>query len=402
MSDVLVSCENVGKKFCRDLKKSLWYGVVDSASDLFSNRLRESEGEEPELRKGEFWANKDISFELRRGECLGLIGGNGAGKTTLLKMINGLIKPDSGRIEMKGRVGALIALGAGFNPILTGRENIYVNGSVLGFSRTEIKQRLDEIVAFAEIDDFIDAPVRTYSSGMQVRLGFAVAVAMDPDVLIIDEVLAVGDAAFKVKCINTIAERLEMTAVLFVSHNELQIRRICNLALHLKKGRQKLLSKDVQKALLGYNEETYCSSGTQWIGENLKVEGFSIEFPWQSSDRSNTGSKPSKSYFSLTIKSGLEKSRARICIMLLNYSDEQVFAYQSELCELVLGKNELRFESCAEVSAFGRFRVNLVVLSENNQILLRGTEIDVVEANDENFTKSPVFVGMDKACPHFC
>ena len=162
--DSLVQVKGVSKKFCRDLKKSLWYGVRDIAAELnpFQSRNEESGDKQFEagksispiyqaLREGEFWAVKDVSFELRRGECLGLIGRNGAGKTTLLKMLNGLIKPDHGRIEMHGRVGALIALGAGFNPILTGRENIYVNGAVLGLTKREIDEKVDEIIDFAEI-----------------------------------------------------------------------------------------------------------------------------------------------------------------------------------------------------------------------------------------------------------
>ena len=144
------------------------------------------------VRPGEFWALDEVSFELRRGECLGLIGRNGAGKTTLLKMLNGLIKPDKVRIEIRGRVGALIALGAGFNPILTGRENIYVNAAVLGMSKAEVDQRIDEIIEFSEIRELIDYPVQTYSSGMTVRLGFSVAaILIKPDVLFLDEVLAV-------------------------------------------------------------------------------------------------------------------------------------------------------------------------------------------------------------------
>src|ERR1700738_2948080 len=159
--DVLVRAEGVSKKFCRDLKTSLWYGVTDTLSDLMGR-----DGSSHDLRRDEFWALNNVSFELRRGECLGLIGRNGAGKTTLLKMLNGLVKPDSGRIEIRGRIGALIALGAGFNPILTGRENIYVNGAVLGLSRKEIDSKLDDIIDFAEIDKFIDAPVQSYTSGL--------------------------------------------------------------------------------------------------------------------------------------------------------------------------------------------------------------------------------------------
>jgi len=231
--DVLVRVEGVSKKFCRSLKKSLWYGVQDISGELLGRGSSET------LRSDEFWAVKDVSFELRRGECLGLIGRNGAGKTTLLRMLNGLIKPDQGRIEMNGRVGGLIALGAGFNPILTGRENIYVNGSILGLSKAEIDARLEEIIDFAEIGNFIEAPVQTYSSGMGVRLGFAVAaVLIQPDVLLLDEVLAVGDASFQTKCINVVKRKISDGAgVIFVSHNMHDVLRYCNLGLYLNKGR---------------------------------------------------------------------------------------------------------------------------------------------------------------------
>jgi lipopolysaccharide transport system ATP-binding protein len=189
------------------------------------------------LRDGEFWANYQISFELQRGECLGLIGHNGAGKTTLLKMLNGLIKPDVGQIEMKGRVGALIALGSGFNPLLTGRENVYVAGSVLGMKRKEIDRKFKGILDFSEIGSFIDSPVQTYSSGMQVRLGFAIATAMSPDVLIADEVLAVGDVNFRVKCYNRIRNILSGSAVMLVSHNMNDILKVCSRVVVLDHGK---------------------------------------------------------------------------------------------------------------------------------------------------------------------
>jgi lipopolysaccharide transport system ATP-binding protein len=189
-----------------------------------------------QLRPDEFWAVKDVSFELRRGECLGLIGRNGAGKTTLLRMLNGLIKPDTGKIEMKGRVGALIALGAGFNPVLSGRENIYVNAGVMGLGKREIEEKLEEIVDFAEIGEFIDAPLQSYSSGMQVRLGFAASTILDPDVLILDEVLAVGDTSFRYKCYRRMDQMRSRSAVIFVSHDMPNIGRICNLAMVMQKG----------------------------------------------------------------------------------------------------------------------------------------------------------------------
>jgi lipopolysaccharide transport system ATP-binding protein len=232
MSEALIKVEGVSKKFCRSLKRSLWYGLRDIASEAVG-----ASGSHDELRPDEFWAVRDVSFELRRGECLGLIGRNGAGKTTLLKMLNGLIKPDRGRIEMHGRVGALIALGAGFNPILTGRENIYVNGSVLGLSKKEIDAKLDDIIDFAGTGEFIDTPVQAYSSGMQVRLGFSIATALQPDVLLLDEVLAVGDAEFRAKCYNRIGSLQKEAAVIFVSHSMPHVARISSQVLVLAKGR---------------------------------------------------------------------------------------------------------------------------------------------------------------------
>ncbi len=233
MSETLIKVEDVSKKFCKSLKKSLLYGMHDLGREVTGRR----HGGNGELRPDEFWAVNNVNFELKRGECLGLIGRNGAGKTTLLRMLNGLIKPDAGRIEMRGRIGALIALGAGFNPILTGRENIYVNASVLGLSKKEIDGKIDEIIDYAEIDEFIDMPVQSYSSGMHVRLGFAIAVKIEPDILLLDEVLAVGDVGFQAKCFNTLAEFRERgTSFILVSHNMHQISRYSEKVLYLKKG----------------------------------------------------------------------------------------------------------------------------------------------------------------------
>nr|WKN36989.1 ABC transporter ATP-binding protein [Tunicatimonas sp. TK19036] len=241
--EVLVRVENLSKKFCRSLKRSLWYGVKDMVGEVVGGSNRDT------LRKDEFWAVKDVNFELRRGECLGLIGHNGAGKSTLLKMLNGLIKPDQGRIEMNGRVGALIELGAGFNPVLTGRENVYINGQILGFTKKEIDARYDAIVEFAELHDFMEMPVQNYSSGMKVRLGFAVAAQMEPDILIIDEVLAVGDIGFRLKCFNVIDHLIESCCVIFVSHSMQQISRLCTHTLMLSEGKVKFLGENVSQAI---------------------------------------------------------------------------------------------------------------------------------------------------------
>lgn len=268
--DILINVEGVSKKFCRKLKRSLLYGLQDIGSELIGR------SRVPELRKDEFWAVNDVSFELKRGECLGLIGHNGAGKSTLLKMLNGLIKPDKGRIELKGRIGALIELGTGFNPILTGRENIYNNGAVLGFTKKEIDQKFDAIVDFAEIGDFIDTPIQNYSSGMKVRLGFSVAAQMEPDVLLVDEVLAVGDLNFRLKCFNLIDQIVEKSAVIFVSHSMQLVSRLCNQILMMEGGREMYKGSDVSEGIDRYYK-SLVGTTTDFIRNDLYVKILDVK-----------------------------------------------------------------------------------------------------------------------------
>lgn len=276
MTDTLVNVENVSKKFCRNLKRSLWYGVKDVGTEMIGRG-----SERTELRAQEFWAVKNVSFQLKRGETLGLIGHNGAGKTTMLRMLNGLIKPDTGRIVVRGRIQALIALGAGFNPVLTGRENIYVNASVLGIPKAEIDRRFDQIVDFSGIEEFIDTPVQSYSSGMTVRLGFSIAAHLEPDILLVDEVLAVGDLAFKTKCQVRIQELRDTgVAIILVSHNLHTISHVCSRAITFEKGHV-LYDGDTEQAIDVYRNslikankglEDSLRAGT---GE-IKIQGLEI------------------------------------------------------------------------------------------------------------------------------
>lgn len=232
MSETFAKVENVSKKFCRSLKRSLWYGVKDIGLELLGRS-----NSNKNLRKDDFWALKNISFELKRGESLGIIGRNGAGKSTLLKLLNGLIKPDTGQITIRGRIGALIELGAGFSPILTGRENIYNNAAVLGLSKHEIVKVFDDIVDFSGIEEFIDTPVQNYSTGMRVRLGYAVAAYLRPDVLLVDEVLAVGDTGFQRKCLQHMRMFLKRGgSLILVSHNMHLIQSMCDGCLMLNEG----------------------------------------------------------------------------------------------------------------------------------------------------------------------
>ena len=233
MSDVLIKVENVSKKYCKFLKESMYYGVTDIGRNLLGLSSHSDL-----LRKNEFWSVDDVSFEVKRGETLGLVGPNGCGKTTTLKMINGIFWPDKGKITVRGRIGALIAVGAGFHPLLTGRENIYINGAILGMTKKEVDRKFDAIVDFSGIEDFLDSPVKNYSSGMYVRLGFAIAVQSHCDILLIDEVLAVGDAKFQAKCIDKINElgRQGVTKV-FVSHNFDAVQMLCQKCVYLKQGK---------------------------------------------------------------------------------------------------------------------------------------------------------------------
>lgn len=248
--DIILSVDSVSKKFCRDLKRSYIYGLKDICGELLGLRLESSD-----LRHGEFWALQNISLDLLRGESVGLVGLNGSGKTTLLRIISGLMKPDKGQAHVQGRIAALIALGAGFNPLLSGRENIFINMSILGLSKREILEAFDEVVDFAEIWDAIESPVRTYSSGMRARLGFSCAVHTNPSLLLIDEALAVGDAKFRTKCYQKLAEIRELgTSFFMVSHSPNVILRTCDSAIYLREGKI-VLSGPADLVMKEYDED---------------------------------------------------------------------------------------------------------------------------------------------------
>lgn len=244
-----VLVEGVSKKFGLSLKSALKYGLLDSV------RRMTWLGADHHLRTGEFWALQDVSFSLEPGDALGIMGVNGSGKTTLLRILNGTYGPDVGKVTLRGRVGALIAAGAGFSPMLSGRENIYISGTLLGMKPSEIKRRFDEIVDFAELREFIDMPVRNYSSGMSVRLGFAIAVIGSPEVLLVDEVLAVGDIAFQKKCFERIlALKQQGTTILLVSHAIGSIWAVCDKGLFLHKG-QPAVAGDIEIVCKAYDEQ---------------------------------------------------------------------------------------------------------------------------------------------------
>ena len=245
MSDIVIKAENLGKKYLighqskrqsymalRDVLMNNAHTMWQKTRDLFCGRPV-VQGDTME----EVWALKDVSFDIRQGEAVGIIGRNGAGKSTLLKILSRITEPTEGRVTIRGRVASLLEVGTGFHPELTGRENIYLNGAIMGMTRSEIKRKFDEIVAFAEVEKFLDTPVKRYSSGMYVRLAFAVAAHLEPEILVVDEVLAVGDAQFQKKCLGKMGEvATEGRTVFFVSHNMAAIRNLCPRTLLLTSG----------------------------------------------------------------------------------------------------------------------------------------------------------------------
>ena len=243
MSDTVIRVENLAKKYILGHQREEGYttlrdSIANGAKGLLKpfQRHGKSQGADPTAE--EFWALKDVSFEIEQGDRIGIIGRNGAGKSTLLKILSRITEPTAGKISIKGRVASLLEVGTGFHPELTGRENVYLNGAILGMDRSDIKKKFDEIVAFAEVERFLDTPVKRYSSGMYVRLAFAVAAHLEPEILIVDEVLAVGDAQFQKKCLGKMKDVSgEGRTVIFVSHSMPTITSLCSDAILLEKGK---------------------------------------------------------------------------------------------------------------------------------------------------------------------
>ena len=232
----IISVEKISKLYQIGAVQTQGGSLRESLADLMRGRTKIF-GRNGHLRREDLWALRDVSFTIEQGEIVGVLGSNGAGKSTLLKILSRITAPTSGRIELYGRVGSLLEVGTGFHPELTGRENIYLNGAILGMKQEEINRKLDEIIAFSEIERFIDTPVKYYSTGMYMRLAFAIAAHLEPEILIVDEVLAVGDAAFQKKCLGKMDEvTKEGRTIIFVSHNMIAVQSLCKRALWLRQG----------------------------------------------------------------------------------------------------------------------------------------------------------------------
>lgn len=323
MTDIALEFNHVWKKFKRGEKFDSLRDLIPALTKrLFSGNHR------AELEEKEFWALKDVSFQVKRGEALGIIGANGAGKSTTLKLLSGILKPNKGEMRVNGRLSALIEVTAGFHQDLTGRENVYLNGAILGMTKREVDRKFDEIVDFSGLKEFVDTPVKRYSSGMNARLGFSVAAHMDPDVLLVDEVLSVGDLAFQRKCHDKMESFVRSgVTVIFVSHNLQAVASLCRKTLLLNEGSIAAtgLTGDVIRRYLqssGLTPSTTGENNSIWIS---KVDVYSERGQYTSHFRSGE-----KATINIEISSKAHERNLAVGIGILDQSHQCVFDTSSE------------------------------------------------------------------------
>jgi lipopolysaccharide transport system ATP-binding protein len=382
----VISIENLSKQYrlgvlgSRTIQGDLqrWWanlrGKPDPLLEIGQEHLAEHEGEF-------IWALRNINLQLEQGEVLGIIGQNGAGKSTLLKIISNLTAPTTGVVKIKGRIGSLLEVGTGFNPELTGRDNVFLNGAILGMTRAEIQRKFDEIVDFSDVEKFIDTPVKRYSSGMRVRLAFAVAAHLDPEILVVDEVLAVGDAAFQRKCLMKMGDvsRIEGRTVLFVSHNMVAVQSLCNRAIWLEGGKivddgpeNDVVSNYLKTTLLTITEQVWTDMRTAPGNEEVRLYRACVK-PERGSPKDLISMQTP---FVVEVDFNNLVADSSLGITLLFYTDQGVIAFGSALREFSTWQDQLLpaalFRSACHVPGdflnSGRYRVALLVTNEGSVI----------------------------------
>lgn len=361
MSDTVVHIENLGKKYVIGHQKQERYtalrDVIANGAKSWGRILMPAGKRISYPARKEFWALKDISFEVKQGDRLGIIGRNGAGKSTLLKVLSRITEPTTGQIAIKGRMASLLEVGTGFHPELTGKENIYLNGAIMGMSNAEIKKKFAEIVAFAEVEKFLDLPVKRYSSGMYVRLAFAVAAHLEPEILVVDEVLAVGDAQFQKKCLGKMEDvSKEGRTVLFVSHNMGTIRSLCSRAIWLSGG-QLVMSGQPASVISAYLSSSMSDAGLAGevvftdqvvsVGEEMRLQSIRLVGPdgeIRSSFEVNTPIKIEVCYELMQALRGM-----RISLYLLTLQGEIAFITTDHKSRLVESAQPGRYKSICTI-----------------------------------------------------
>lgn len=364
MSDTIIKVENLSKRYRIGLQEK----KADTFAQQFWNNLKaplknfrriQSLGKFEAEEESVHWALKDVSFEVKQGEVLGIIGKNGAGKSTLLKILSKITEPTSGRIEMNGRVAALLEVGTGFHPELTGRENIYMNGTILGMTKKEIDRKLDEIIDFSGVEKFIDTPVKFYSSGMRVRLGFSVAAHLEPEILIIDEVLAVGDYEFQQKCLGKMEDvsHKDGRTVLFVSHQMGAVQKLCNKSIILNNGVLDFLGStrncierylDSESDIIFYNKAKNSDRNEFWI-ESIALKNELEEL---------TSSFNHDCPIYITANVGFKKKLSGVYILLtiLDSKENKIFS-----AEKLIDKNEFVLRISSNFLTRGNYNVQSII-----------------------------------------
>lgn len=393
MSDSVLRVENLSKKYILRHQQSGNYtalrDVLAGSIRSFRSRLRPGIPRTPKLNREEFWALKDVSFEVKRGEAMGIIGRNGAGKSTLLKILSRITQPTAGQVGMKGRVASLLEVGTGFHPELTGRENIYLNGAILGMTRADIKRKFDEIVDFAEVEKFLDTPVKRYSSGMYVRLAFAVAAHLEPEILVVDEVLAVGDAAFQKKCLGKMryVSSHEGRTVLFVSHNMTAVKTLCNRAILLDKGRLTQLG-EVENVINGYLQESTQNASEQQFFESNSAPGNefvrikSLTVLPQSNGSLNTITVKTPLKIECQFWSFKEDMVLNYSLHLFSISGEQIFNSGSAAKKVSPGLHRGVCYIPADLLNDGIYTISMMIIKDTSVVLYNYQEAVLFEVAD--------------------
>lgn len=348
MSKPIIKVQNISKRYRLGLKEKQADTLLGQLTNIIKSpyenykRLRQLSKFGEEADESVFWALKDINFEVQQGEVLGIIGKNGAGKSTLLKILSQITEPTSGRIEIHGRVASLLEVGTGFHPELSGRENIYMNGTILGMTRREIDRKLDEIIDFSGVEKFIDTPVKFYSSGMKVRLGFSVAAHLDPEILIIDEVLAVGDYEFQQKCLGKMEDvsKNQGRTVLLVSHNMGAIRSICSSALLISNGQINFLG-ETRKALSIYLENQSNISSQEFQNEYIHLIKFDV-YPENNIEQKNNLPHDDNFIIDLAFKSSMTKNNIIIALLLSDVNNYRISTIHIKPYNVIVGQNSVK------------------------------------------------------------
>jgi lipopolysaccharide transport system ATP-binding protein len=366
MNEPAVVFDKVWKKFRRgERHDSLRDAITTFVKAPFKTRRADA------LEEEEFWALRDVSFEVKPGEAIGIIGPNGAGKSTALKLLTRILKPTLGHCHVRGRVGALIEISAGFHPDLTGRENLYLQGAILGMTRPEVAQKMDAIIDFAGIRPFIDTPIKRYSSGMNARLGFAIAAHIDPDVLLIDEVLAVGDFAFQQKCFARLAEfRRSGAAIAFVSHNMQAIVSLCDRAVLLRPGKSALVGSVGEVAAL------YASPDGEAVDARVRIQ--SAELTMQDGNSSLQSAVQPGTALTLAVSIGIVEALPRCRIGFEVIRNDGLVMFNGS--PMIDGEHPLDLQPGVTVALKTHFHANL----------LRGTYRIVLHLNDMNKLWTPI------------